>query len=78
MQAFRRRHGLSTRKCGAILGISGEAYRLKEIGRSRVTGAELAKLAQSQGETVSEAFPAYQPTEGELLFARQIIDAEAA
>lgn len=59
----------SMREAGDALGLTGEAYRLREIGVQTPTGAELALLARLYGGAVADLFPSYQPSEGEQLFA---------
>lgn len=75
LKEFRARHGLSRPAAGLILGMHGESFRLREIGRYSFTAAELARLAESQGETIQEAFPSYQLTDSELALIRQLSDA---
>lgn len=72
MKAARARAGKSLAECGALLGISGEGYRKKELGLAPVTGAELATLALAYGTPLMEAFPSYLPTEGERALCRQL------
>jgi hypothetical protein len=72
MKAFRARHALSVKRAGALLGISGEGYRLKEAGKAPIAGTELARLAESCGESLSSAFPSYRPTPDELALLRQM------
>ena len=75
MKAFRERHGLSVKRAGALLGISGEAYRLKEMGKGPITGGELARLAEACGDTLIKAFPSYSPSEEEQALLRQMTGA---
>lgn len=75
LKEFRARHGLSRSAAGLILGMTGESFRLREIGRYSFTAAELARLAESHGEAIQEAFPSYQFTEGERALVRQLSDA---
>lgn len=70
MKAFRARHSITIREAGARLGMTGEAFRLRERD-GRFTGSELALLAAWKGETVQAAFPSYRLSDGESALVRQ-------
>lgn len=73
MKEARKVSGKSAREVALALGLtSGEAYRLKEIGKVGITGAELALLARLYGRPMSEIFPSYEPTEGEALLVAEL------
>ena len=57
------------------MGVSREAYRLRERGAIPFTGAELALLArQLYRHPLFAVFPAYQPTPGELALCAELQD----
>ena len=77
LKALRIRQGWTLEDAARILGITAEGYRRKEIesGHPRaalITGSELALLADAAAVPFDEAFPSYQPTEGEQALARHI------
>jgi transcriptional regulator with XRE-family HTH domain len=75
LKALRQHRARSLAQCAAVLGITVEGYRLKESGKSPITGQELAALADMYGMALSEAFPSYEPTESERRLARHISEA---
>jgi len=75
LQRVRLSFGKSRAECARALGITVEGYRLKELGRIDVTGAELAKLADLFGVPLRVAFPEYEPTDAELALARHLREA---
>lgn len=72
MRAAREHAGESIRAAGMKLGLRGETYRQKELGNIGVTGAELALLADLYGGSVAQLFPAYTPTDGEVLLSAEL------
>lgn len=72
VKEFRARHGISRPVAGHLLGMTGESFRLREIGRYEFTAAELARLAEANGETIQQAFPSYRFSDAELALARQL------
>lgn len=70
-KAARAIAGFSTDRAGATLGMTGEAYRVREKA-GRFSGAQLALLAHAYGRSLADAFPSYQPSEGEILLCRQL------
>lgn len=72
LQRVRLRFGKSRADCARALGISLEGYRLKETGAISITGPELARLADLFGVPLWEAFPEYQPTDGERALIRHL------
>lgn len=77
LKDLRRRYGFTLAKCGEVLGMSAEGYRLKEKGLAPLTGQELALLADLFGMPVSAAFPSYRPTPAERSLARHLNPAAA-
>ena len=74
MKVARIMAGKSTKDAAEALGLkSGEAYRLKELGKVGITGAELALLARLYGRPMAEVFPSYEPTEGEALLVSELM-----
>jgi hypothetical protein len=71
MKVARVTAGFSCERCGLVLDMTGEAYRMRERD-GRMTGAQLALLARAYGSTVSAAFPSYKATEGEILLCRDL------
>lgn len=72
LQATRDRYRRSRAECADALGITTEGYRLKEAGMVRVTGFDLARLADLFGVPLQEAFPGYEPTEEEQALVRHL------
>lgn len=72
MVALREAKGWAGREFARQLGMLPETYRLKEVGKSGVTGAELARMARACGVPLMEAFPSYEPTEGERALAEEL------
>lgn len=73
LKELRLRYGKSLQECAAALGLdSAEGYRLKEIGKRSISGAELALLADFYGAPLEELFPDYTPTAGEQSLARHL------
>lgn len=68
----RTERGLPLSACAEALNCSVEGYRLKEKGERPISGEELAKLADLYGLSIRDAFPSYEPTEGERALARHI------
>lgn len=65
MRILREGAGLSQREVARRIGMSGEAYRKKELGLMGVTSSDLARLAAVYEKSITEAFPEYEPNEGE-------------
>lgn len=72
MRALRSSRGLSQREVARRLGMNHETYRQKEAGIIGITGAELAQLARVYEVGIREAFPSWEPTEGEKILAEEL------
>lgn len=72
LQRVRLAFGRSREECAQALGITTEGYRLKEIGRSPVTGFDLARLADLFGVPLTVAFPEYEPSADERALVRHL------
>ena len=73
LKDLRLRFRKSLAQCAAVIGAkSAETYRLKEAGRSPVSGLELALLADAYGMPLRAAFPSYRPSAGEVALARHL------
>jgi transcriptional regulator with XRE-family HTH domain len=62
----------SNEDAAAAIGTHRDGYRAREAGTTPVSGAELALLARAYGRPLFELFPAYEPTDAELLFHRAL------
>lgn len=75
LKDLRRRFGFTLAKCGETLGMSAEGYRLKEEGKTPLTGEELALLADLFGMPIRAAFPSFKPSPAEASLARHLSNA---
>lgn len=72
VKAFRAHVGASGSHFARIIGISPQGWAKKEAGLVPIVGHELARIARHYGTPMSEAFPAYTPTDGEMALAAEI------
>lgn len=72
IRKLRRDRELSIAAVAEKLGMNAETYRLKETAGIGVTGAELAQIARMYDLRLRDAFPAWEPSEGELILAQEL------
>jgi transcriptional regulator with XRE-family HTH domain len=72
MKALRTSRDWSQREVAERVGWNPETYRLKEVGKIGITGAELAQLARVYEVPIRDAFPSWEPTEGERMLAEEL------
>jgi len=78
LKDLRRRQGWSLDDAARIIRItSGEGYRRKELPpehprHASISGVELALLADAAGVALEDAFPSYEPTDGEQALVRHL------
>jgi transcriptional regulator with XRE-family HTH domain len=68
--------GFSTEEAGDAIGVHRNGYSAREAGTAQITGPELALLAKAYKRPLFDIFPAYEPTEGELLLCRALLISE--
>ena len=73
LKKLRKQHsGVTLQNCADALGITIQGYLRKEKGEVPTTGIELAKLARLYEMPLRKAFPSYNPTDGEMLLAKEL------
>lgn len=72
LKDLRERAGLTQQVCADALGIKVQTYCMKEQGQRGVEPEELALLADLYGLPLTEAFPGYEPSEGDRSLARHL------